>query len=68
MAKKLKCPKCKSHNVQVVDGKKKVSLAKGAVGGALFGPIGAVAGGAGLGKKGKYQCFCMNCGHRFKIK
>ncbi len=64
----LKCPKCKSHNIQVIDGKKKLSVTKGVVGGILMGPIGAVAGGVGLGKKGKYQCFCMDCGHRWKTR
>lgn len=46
--------------------KKAFSVGK-AIGGALLtGGIGTLAGFAG--KKGKYEVFCMNCGHRWKTK
>ncbi len=64
----FRCPKCNSTNIQVMDGKKKLSITKGLVGGLIGGPIGAVAGGAMLGKKGKYECICMSCGHKWKMK
>lgn len=63
----MKCPKCKSINIQVMGNDRKGFSVGKAVGGALLtGGIGALAGFAG--KKGKYDCFCMNCGHRFKVK
>lgn len=64
----FRCPKCNGINIQVMDGKKKLSITKGLVGGLIGGPIGAVAGGAVLGKKGKYECICMNCGYKWKLK
>lgn len=69
MAKAIKCPKCKSTNFIVLDsGRKKMSIGKGLVGGALLGPLGAVAGGAVLGKKGKGDFQCCDCGHRWHQK
>lgn len=67
MAKKVKCPKCKSLNVQMMgQDKKGFSIGK-AIGGALLtGGYGALAGFAG--KKGKYDVFCGDCGHRFQVK
>jgi len=65
---KMKCPKCRSTNIQVMGNTKKtLSLGKGIAGGLIFGPAGA-AGGAILGKKGKYEVFCMDCGKRWKVK
>lgn len=63
-----KCPKCKSHNVQVIDNKRKAfSLGKAAIGGALYGVGGTIAGFAG--KRGKkYEAVCMDCGRKFTIK
>lgn len=67
MAKKMKCPKCKSVNIQVVGNNRKAFSVGKAVGGALLGGgIGAVAGF--FGKKGKTECFCGDCGKRFKVK
>jgi len=69
MAKKIMCPKCKSLNWEVLgEGKKKVSITKGIVGGALLGPIGAAAGGVGIGKKGTYNLVCRDCGSRWTEK
>ncbi|EJF00808.1 SLC41A family transporter [Liquorilactobacillus mali] len=63
-----KCPKCKSHNIQVIDNKRKAfSLGKAAVGGALYGIGGTIAGFAG--KRGKkYEAICIDCGRKFTIK
>jgi len=64
---KMKCPKCKSHNVQVMGNNRKgFSVGKAFGGAILTGGIGTLAGFAG--KKGKYECFCGDCGHRFKVK
>jgi hypothetical protein len=62
-------PSC-PHEQVVVAGvatshKKKLSVSKGILGGMLFGPLGAVAGGAVLGKhssKHKTQFVCVKCG------
>lgn len=67
MAKDMKCPKCKSTNIQVLGNNRKAFSVGKAVGGALLtGGIGALAGFAG--KKGKYEVFCADCGHRWKTK
>ena len=67
MGKTMKCPKCKSTNIQVLGQQKKgFSVGKAAVGGVLTGGIGLLAGFAG--KKGKYEVFCGDCGHRWKVK
>ncbi|MGN1114323.1 MAG: hypothetical protein ACI4RC_04300 [Oscillospiraceae bacterium] len=67
MSKKLKCPKCKSTNIQVLGNDRKGFSVGKAIGGALLtGGIGTLAGFAG--KKGKYEVFCMSCGHRWKVK
>lgn len=64
---KMVCPKCKSTNIQVMGNNKKgFSVGKAVVGGLLTGGIGTLAGFAG--KKGKYDVFCMDCGHRFQVK
>lgn len=63
----LKCPKCKSTNIQVIGNNRKGFSVGKAIGGALLtGGIGALAGFAG--KKGKYDCFCAECGNRFTTK
>ena len=67
MAKTMKCPKCKGHNIQTLsDNKKQFSAGKAIVGGVLTGGIGLLAGFAG--GKGKYEVFCGDCGHRWKMK
>ena len=63
----LKCPKCKSTNIQVLGNDRKSFSVGKAVGGFMFaGGIGSLAGF--LGKKGKYEVFCGDCGKRFKVK
>lgn len=63
----VKCPKCKSTNVQVMgDNKKGFSVGKAVGGAILTGGVGLLAGF--LGKKGKYDVFCQSCGHRFQVK
>lgn len=63
----IKCPKCGSHNIEVMgNDRKDFSIGK-AVGGAfLAGGIGSLAGFAG--KKGKYDVFCKECGTRWQTK
>ena len=64
---KIKCPKCRSVNVQVLGNDRKGFSVGKAVGGALLtGGVGLLAGFAG--KKGKYEVFCGDCGHRFQVK
>ncbi|GAA6123306.1 hypothetical protein BPY_14140 [Bifidobacterium psychraerophilum] len=54
-----------NHNEVIVAGqKKKLSLTKGIAGGLVLGPLGAVAGGAGLGKT-RTQFVCRKCGKTF---
>lgn len=63
----LTCPKCMGHNIQVLGNDRKGFSVGKAVGGALLtGGIGVLAGFAG--KKGKYEVFCTDCGHRWKTK
>lgn len=63
----IKCPKCKSTNVQFMQqGKKAFSIGKAVGGAVLTGGIGTLAGFAG--KKGKKQWFCQNCNNTFETK
>lgn len=61
----IKCPKCKSTNVQHIGNKRKgFSVGKAIGGGLLTGGIGTLAGFAG--KKGKKDNWvCMECGKKF---
>ena len=64
----VKCPKCKSKNVQFAGNKRKsFSVGKAAVGAVITGGAGTLAGFAG--KKGKKNTFiCMDCGKSFDLK
>lgn len=64
-AKKLKCPKCKSTNLQYAGNKKKgFSVGKAIGGAALTGGFGTLAGFAGKAGK-KENWICMDCGNKF---
>lgn len=63
----LKCPHCKSKNVNFMqNNRKSFSMGKAAAGTILTGGIGAVAGFAG--KKGNDQWHCQECGQVFETK
>ncbi len=63
------CPKCHSTNITFV--RKRFSLGRTIVGGAIGSVINPIAGGAGAvlgglsGKKGKVKC--LNCGKEWKL-
>ncbi|WP_438310909.1 DUF4428 domain-containing protein [Sporosarcina sp. FA9] len=64
---KLKCPSCKSIDLQFMQNNKKAfSIGKAAGGAVLTGGIGTLAGFAG--KKGDDQWRCNNCGNIFATK
>lgn len=63
---KIKCPKCRSTNVQPLGVHKKGFSVGKAVGGTiLVGGVGSLAGFAGKRSK-KTDFVCMNCGKQFK--
>ena len=65
--KNVKCPKCGSLDVVPLgQDKKGFSVGKMVGGGLLLGGVGLAAGF--IGKKGKYQLYCQNCGHRYEVK
>lgn len=67
MAKKVKCTKCNSLDIQFMGNNKKAFSTGKAIGGAvLTGGIGALAGFAG--KKGRDQWRCNKCGEMFETK
>lgn len=66
-AKAVKCPHCKSSDVEfMVQQKKAFSVGKAAAGTVLAGGVGSIAGFAG--KKGKKEWHCKNCGTVFTTK
>ena len=66
--RQVRCPRCRSTNVQVVGQHKKgFSVGKAATGVVLTGGIGSLAGFAGKKTK-KVDMICMNCGKQFKYK
>lgn len=63
----IKCPHCKSKNVQFMQqGKKGFSVGKAVGGAALAGSVGTLAGFTG--KNGKKQWHCQECGNVFETK
>ena len=67
MARNVKCPKCRSTNIRVmVKDRKGFSFGKAIGGGLLTGEIGLLAGF--VGKKAKYDVFCEDYGHIFRVK
>lgn len=66
-ARAVKCPHCKSTDVEfMVQQRKGFSIGKAAAGTILTGGVGALAGFAG--KKGKKEWHCKNCGAVFATK
>lgn len=61
MAKQIKCPKFKGHNIDLLQNKRKSFSVRKAIGGAILtGRIGTMAGF--IGKREKNEWFCRNCG------
>lgn len=60
------CPKCHSTSITYVEHRKKLSIGRAVVGGAIAGAPGAVLGGL-TSKKVKGEVKCLNCGHTWKI-
>lgn len=60
------CPKCHSTSIQYLEHRKRLSLGRAIVGGAVAGAPGAVLGGL-TSKKYKGKVKCLNCGHAWKI-
>lgn len=66
-ARAVKCPHCKSTDVEfMVQQRKGFSIGKAAAGTIMTGGVGALAGFAG--KKGKKEWHCKNCGAVFTTK
>ena len=66
-ARAVKCPHCKSTDVELmVQQRKSFSIGKAAAGTIMTGGVGALAGFAG--KKGKKEWHCKNCGAVFATK
>ena len=66
-ARAVKCPYCKSTDVEfMVQQRKSFSIGKAAAGTIMTGGVGALAGFAG--KKGKKEWHCKNCGAVFTTK
>ena len=66
-ARAIKCPHCKSTDVEfMVQQRKSFSIGKAAAGTIMTGGVGALAGFAG--KKGKKEWHCKNCGAVFTTK
>lgn len=67
----LRCPKCKSIDVNLLDENRKgFSVGKAIVGSVITSPVGGIGGLAGFtgGKRKKKIFTCQNCGHVFKFK
>lgn len=66
-ARAVKCPHCKSTDVEfMVQQRKGFSIGKAAAGAVMTNGVGALAGFAG--KKGKKEWHCKNCGTVFATK
>lgn len=66
MAGSIKCPNCKSANVEAPDSAAKgLSVAKTVEGAIITGSIDLLADF--LGEKGKHDMTCADCGHKFQV-
>ena len=64
----LRCPKCGSANVTLLNNtKSSLSAGKAVVGDLVAGAPGMVVGAA-MGKRGKREYLCNNCGNRYSVK
>lgn len=62
------CPKCKSSSVQYLDRRKRLSVGRAIVGGAVtLNPLGAAVG-AVTSKKHNGVMKCLKCGNEWKLK
>ena len=59
---KIHCPNCGS--TQITANRRGFRLGSAALGGMLFGRVGALLGG--LGGRNKIRITCLKCGHVFK--
>ena len=71
--KTLTCPKCGSIHIEALGTKKKFSGKKAIIGAIATAPIAGVTAPVGalagfLGKKGKTQFHCLDCGTMFEKK
>lgn len=64
----VKCPKCGSTNANALgtSNKKGYNVGKAATGAVLTGGLSLLVG-FGKNKK-KYEVFCADCGHRYRVK
>lgn len=68
----MKCPKCGSYNCQIITEYntkgKDYYIGRGLCGAVLAGPIGALCGFCGSGKKINTETYwiCNNCGRKWK--
>lgn len=64
----LRCPKCDSTDVTLLNNtSKSTSAGKALIGAETFGLEGMVVGAA-MGKKGKREYLCNNCGKRYSVR
>lgn len=69
------CPKCHSTSLHYIENRKRLSIGRTIVGGAIEGVLtggasfgaGAVLGGLSSSKMKKGQVKCLNCGHTWKL-
>ena len=64
----LRCPKCDSTDVTLLNNtSKSISAGKALIGAETFGLEGMVVGAA-MGKKGKREYLCNHCGKRYSVR
>lgn len=64
----LRCPKCDSTDVTLLNNtSKSTSAGKALVGAELFNATGLVVGAA-MGRKGKREYLCNHCGKRYSVR